>query len=186
MLEKFEICKMIEENENFKDIIYMVNSKEHNMDILLRLMQELKKDYPELQEDQIYVCKSKFTKDVMGVKYVFYKNKKRSGCYLGTASERIHKMYKVEGDLVWFEYFITIDGSLNYADHLMTLADEIHKDFPNVENKNIQIKRALCKVPIPRDFYLRFAVPKKDVNLNKLGKNVVSEDYIFYRINSTL
>ncbi|MCR5146615.1 MAG: hypothetical protein K6B70_04645 [Clostridia bacterium] len=102
MSEKINICKDNGENENFKDILYTVESKEHNMDILMRLIKELKNDYPE------------------------------------------------------------------------------------VKDEDIQIKRSTCCVPIPRDFYLRFTVPRKNVNLKKLGRNVVSEDYVFYSINSTL
>ena len=187
MSEKLNICKTKGENEKFEDILYTVDNKDHNMDILLRLIKELKNDYPEVKDEFIHVYKSQFTKDTMGVEYIQYKNKKKNGYSVSnTISDHIHKMYDVEDDHVWFEYFITIEGSLNYANHLFELANEIHKDFPDVKNEDIQIKRSTFKVPIPRDFYLRFSVPKKNINLKKLGRNVVSEDYVFYRINSTL
>lgn len=187
MSEKLNICKNNGENEKIKDILYTVNSKEHNMDILLRLIEELKKDYPDVKDELIHVYKSQFTKDTMGVEYIQYKNKTKSGYPVSdTISNHIHKMYNVEDDNVWFEYFIAIEGSLSYANHLLELANEIHKDFPSVKNEDIQIKRSKFQVPIPRDFYLRFTVPQKDVNLKNLGRNVVSEDYVFYRINSTL
>ena len=187
MFEKLNICKNKGENEKFEDILYTVDNKDHNMDILLRLIKELKNDYPEVKDELIHVYKSQFTKDTMGVEYIQYKNKKKCGYSVSnTISDYIHKMYDVEDDHVWFEYFITIEGSLNYANHLLELANEIHKDFPDVKNEDIQIKRSTFMVPIPRDFYLRFSVPKKDLNLKKLGRNVVSEDYVFYRINSTL
>ena len=187
MSKKLNICKNNGENEKIKDILYTVNSKEHNMDILLRLIKELKNDYPEVEDKLIHVYKSQFTKDTMGVEYIQYKNKKKSGYSVSnTISNHIYKMYNVEDDHVWFEYFITIEGSHNYANHLLELANEIHKDFPDAKNEDIQIKRSTFQVPIPRDFYLRFTVPQKDVNLKNLGRNVVSEDYVFYRINSTL
>lgn len=187
MSEKLNIRKDNGENEQIKDILYTVNCKKHNLDILLQLIKELKNDYPEVKDEFIHVYKSQFTKDTMGVEYIQYKNKKKSGYSVSnTISNHIHKMYNIEDDHVWFEYFITIEGSLNYANHLLELANEIHKDFPDVKNEDIQIKRSTFMVPIPRDFYLRFTVPKKDLNLKKLGKNVVSEDYVFYRINSTL
>lgn len=187
MSENMDINKQHGENDKIVDILYTVKSAEHNMDILLRLIEELKNDYPNIQQELVHVYKSQFTRETMGVEYIEHKSKKLSGYPISqNISNHIHKMYKVEDECVWFDYFIAIEGSLSYANHLIELSDEIHKDFPNIKNEDIQIWRSKFHVPIPRDFYLSFSVPKKEVQLNKLGKNVVSEDYVFYCINSTL
>ena len=186
MSEELNINKLHYDKKKIIGAQYALDAKEHNMEVLLELSNELKKDYPEIPNDKwIQVFKPEGFKDSgpLVVTYTWFKNKKLRKDMYTTNTKDIYKLYDIKNDYVWFEYFTTIGN--NDVEHLSTLANEIYKDFPNVNAADIQIKNDRIKY-ISRKYYLRFSVLKKYVNLRKLGKRVINADDVSHGDNSFL